>query len=89
MVKPAPKPKLQAKAKPKATPPPKPPTTYEWDPESAARKFVMGSHVTVGVPATVAIERDLPPHNPQTDAYQCCRNCGKHKNYHTNGVCPK
>ena len=52
---------------------------YEHDNKSAMRKAT--SNVSVSVP--FVSKQITGPHNPKTDAYRSCKNCGKHKNFHT------
>jgi hypothetical protein len=61
---------------------------FSWDPAAAGRKLWKDTTVTVGGPV-ISVSKTTPPHNPKTDAYRACKNCGKHINYHTNGNCPK
>lgn len=50
--------------------------------KSAWNKLKSDVTFTAGVPGLAAT------HNPKTDAYRACSNCGKHVNFHTNGKCP-
>ena len=52
---------------------------YQRDLPSAARKAT--SNVSVNVP--FVSKQITGPHNKKTDSYNTCKNCGKHKNYHT------
>ncbi len=42
----------------------------------------------VGIPGVVEINKTTATHDVLKDAYRGCKNCGKHINYHKNGVCP-
>lgn len=67
---------------------------YKWDPNSAGRKLASDININISVPLVpgVSVNKSFPitgPHNPTTDAYRCCSNCGKHWNYHVGNKCPK
>lgn len=63
--------------------------SFKWDANSAYRKATSNVTVTLGGGiAPVSISKTTAPHNPKTDAYRSCSNCGKHVNYHNNGKCP-
>ena len=55
---------------------------YKWDSKSAARKAKSNISVTVSTGVVSATKQVSGSHNPKTDAYRNCKNCGKHKNYH-------
>ena len=65
---------------------------YKWDGKSALRKAFSDINVTVSTPTPIiSVNKSVQvtkPHNPKTDAYRCCANCGKHYNFHKNGKCP-
>lgn len=50
---------------------------YKWDPVSAGRKAISNSTINMG-----PVKKTVPPHNPNSDAFRNCANCGKHFNYH-------
>lgn len=52
---------------------------YQHDIKSAARKAT--SNVSISVP--FVSKQITGPHNPKRDSYHTCKNCGKHKNFHT------
>lgn len=54
---------------------------FEWDPISAATKFICNSTVTFSI-GVISVSKNTPEHNVKTDAYRNCRICGKHYNYH-------
>ncbi len=61
---------------------------FTWDASSAAKKFMSGSKVDIGIPGVVSISKDVPIfHDKQNDAYRKCSACGKHYNYHKDGKC--
>lgn len=62
--------------------------SFTWDHNSAMRKATSNISVSVGVPFVSVSKQVTGSHNPKTDAYRSCSNCGKHINYHKNGKCP-
>ncbi|AYV75388.1 MAG: hypothetical protein Terrestrivirus1_262 [Terrestrivirus sp.] len=54
---------------------------FEWDPISAATKFICNSDITVSV-GVVSITKNTGEHDKKKDAYRNCKICGKHYNYH-------
>lgn len=62
---------------------------FSWDSKSALRKLSSGLSVTVGVTPIHVHKTITGDHNPKTDAYRSCSNCGKHINYHKGETCPK
>ena len=65
---------------------------FQWDPASAGRKIISDIQVNISTPTPiVSVSKSIPitkPHDPKTDAYRACSNCGKHWNFHVNGKCP-
>lgn len=54
---------------------------FEWDPVSAATKFICDSAVTVSV-GVISVTKMTPENNKEKNAYRNCKICGKHYNYH-------
>lgn len=62
---------------------------YKWDSSSALRKAKADLDFRFSIGIISLQKRITGPYNPETDAYRCCAKCGRHKNYHKNGKCPK
>lgn len=62
-------------------------TSFSWSAQSAIRKATSDLTFNVGVPG-FNVTKTTTTHNPKTDAYRSCSNCGKHINYHRNSKCP-
>jgi hypothetical protein len=62
--------------------------SFEWDSKSAMRKLVSDIKVTMPLGPINVTKQLTQPHDPKTDAYRTCNNCGKHLNYHKDGKCP-
>ena len=60
---------------------------FEWDALAAARKLGGGMRGSIRVGKHIEIGGQMAPHNPETDGYRVCRNCGKHINFHRDGEC--
>ena len=65
--------------------------SYEWSAKSALNKAFSGITINACTPTPIIsvckTEELTQPNDPNKDAYRDCKNCGKHKNYHTNGKC--
>ncbi len=61
---------------------------FSWSHQSALRKLSSDMSFKVGIPGVVELNKTTTTHNPMTDAYRGCSNCGKHYNYHNGGKCP-
>jgi hypothetical protein len=61
---------------------------FSWDAKSALRKAQAAISVSISAGPVTISKQITEPHNPKTDAYRSCSNCGKHINYHKNGKCP-
>lgn len=62
--------------------------SFNWSSQSAMRKLTSDLSFSVGIPTVASVTKSTTTHNPKTDAYRSCSNCGKHWNYHREGKCP-